>query len=139
MRVRTVIKTVRPDVPSTAFLPSTHPVLAQTSFLVPGGNVGCQVTPGAVRCSVLQRVWAASPQPASCKTNWGNTILMQGRNAAKFVCGSNSAVSPNAKVIPDGWDDKLGQITCQVRRIGIDCFSNQHHGFVISRTGYAVY
>jgi hypothetical protein len=134
-----VTKTLRPDVPSTAFVPSTHPALAQTSFLLPGGNVGCQLSPGAVRCSVLQRVWAAPMQPASCKTSWGNTISMRGGRAAEFLCGGRNAISPDAKVIPAGWDDKLGNITCQIRRLGIDCFSKQHHGFVISRTAYAAY
>jgi hypothetical protein len=137
-RIRTITKTLRPDVPSTAFVPSTHPALAQTSFLVQGGNVGCHVGPGWVSCSVLQRVWAA-PAPASCKTSWGNTVFMQGAKAAKFVCGGSSAISPSAKVIPDGWDNKVGNITCQIRRVGVDCFSKQRHGFVISGTGYATY
>ena len=39
----------------------------------PGGNVGCQVTPGAVRCSVLQRVWAAPVQPADVQDATGAT------------------------------------------------------------------
>ena len=138
-RTRTITKTLRPDVPSTAFVPSTHPALAQTSFLVQGGNVGCHVGPSWVSCSVQQRVWAAPIEPVSCKTDWGNTIFMQGTKAAKFVCGGSSAITPSAKVIPVGWDDTVGNITCQVRRIGVDCFSKQRHGFVISGTGYAAY
>src|SRR5579875_1938735 len=139
VRVRTVIKTVRPKVPSTAFLPSTHPVLEQTSFLLPGSNVGCRIGASSVKCSILQRVWAPPIQPAKCNATWGNTILMQGSTAATFVCGGSSAISADAKVIPDGWDDTIGKITCQIRRLGVDCFSKQHHGFVMSRTAYAVY
>ena len=138
-RVRTVTKTLRPDVPTAAFLPSRHPALALTSFTVPGSNVGCQIGPGGVRCSIQRRVWAAPTQPTKCRTTWGNTVSLRPQGPAKFVCGGSSGLSPDAKVIPDGWDDKFGRVTCQVRGIGVDCFSKTHHGFIISRTGYAVY
>jgi hypothetical protein len=145
-RTRTVVKTVPPKVPSTAFLPSTHPALALTRFTVPGGNLGCQIGGGGARCSVQQRLWAAgSREPRKCRTSratsgiiWGDTISLSIHGPAKFFCGK-SAFSSDAQVIPYGWDDKVGQVTCQVRAIGIDCFSKSHHGLLISRTGYAAY
>lgn len=139
VRVRTVTKTLRPAVPAAAFLPSRHPALALTSFTVPGSNVGCAIGPGGVRCSIQRRVWAAPAQPARCRTSWGNTLSLRTHGPAKFVCGGSSALSPNAQVIPDGWDDKVGRVTCQVRGIGVDCFSKGYHGFIVSRTGYATY
>jgi hypothetical protein len=111
----------------------------QASFTVPGSNLGCQVAPNRVRCSIQRRVWAAPAQPASCRATWGNTVLLDARRPAKFICGGSSGILPNAKVIPDGWDDKVGNVTCQIRTIGVDCFSVGHHGFIISRTGYAMY
>jgi hypothetical protein len=92
-----------------------------------------------VRCSIQRRVWAAPAQPARCRGSWGDTIALSIRAAAQFVCAGNSGISPDAKVIPDGWDDQVGNVTCQVRGIGVDCFSKSHHGFIISRTGYATY
>jgi hypothetical protein len=139
VRVRTVTKTLRPAVPSTAFLPSRHPALALASFTVSGSNVWCQIGPGGARCSVKQRVWAAPRQPIKCRTSWGDTISLENRGPAKFVCGRDSGISADAKVIPDGWDDTVGKVTCQVRGIGVDCFSKSHHGFIMSRTGYAAY
>ncbi len=41
--------------------------------------------------------------------------------------------------MPDGWDDTVGRITCQVRRFGVNCFSAHGHGFILSRTGYTLY
>jgi hypothetical protein len=139
VRVRTVTKTLKPAVPSTAFLPSKHPALEQSSFIMQGANVGCQIGPAGARCSVQQRVWAAPPQPLKCRTTWGDTISLEGHGPAKFVCGGRSGISANAKVIPNGWDDTLGKVTCQIRGVGVDCFSKTHHGFIISRTGYAAY
>lgn len=135
----TVSKSVRPDVPSTAFLPSTHPALAQTSFTVAGGNIGCAIATDAVRCELVHRVWAPPPVPARCRSGWGDTIALRARGPASFACGGRSPLAPDAKVIPDGWDDRIGGMTCQVRGIGVDCFSARHHGFMISRTGYALY
>lgn len=135
----TVSRSVRPDVPSTAFLPSRHPALAQTSFTVAGGNIGCAINALGVRCELVHRVWAAPLTPARCRAAWGDTIALQARGRASFACGGRSPLSPDAKVIPDGWDDKIGRMTCQVRGIGVDCFSTRHHGFMISRTGYALY
>ena len=136
---KTKTKTLRPAVPSGAFLPSMHQALALTSFTVSGSNVGCEIGPGGARCSVQSRVWAAPPQPLRCRTTWGDTIVLQGRKSAKFVCGGASGFAADAKVIPDGWDDTVGNVTCQVRGVGVDCFSKKHHGFIISRTGYATY
>jgi FAD/FMN-containing dehydrogenase len=134
-----VTKKVAPDVPSGAFMPSTHQALAQARFTVPGSNIGCDLTAGGVRCNIQQRGWTAPPQPSSCNATWGNAIAMQATGAPAFACGGASAISSDAKVVPDGWDDKVGKITCQVRSFSVDCFSAGRHGFIISRTGYAFY
>lgn len=146
-RVHTVIRVekviervpVRPDAPLAAFLPSGRPVLTQTAFLVADGNVGCELRAGQLRCSVRRRVWAAPVQPLSCKSGWGYTITLASRGPATFACGAGSAIVPGAKVITNGWDDQLGSYTCEIRSIGVACFSSVHHGLMLSRTGYATY
>jgi hypothetical protein len=135
----TVTKTVPPNVPAGAFLPSKQPVLAQDSFTVPGSNVVCQIAAGGIRCGILRRAWAAPVQPASCKGSWGDTLELQRQGLPKFVCGGNSPLSANAKVIPVGWDDQIDGFTCQVRSFGVNCFSPARRGFILSRTGYAFY
>jgi hypothetical protein len=138
--VHYVTKVVAPNVPSGAFMPSEHPALALTSFTVTGTNVGCALGAGGVRCDVAQRVWAPPEQPSSCTGTWGNGIALGRTGSAQFACGGTSALSASAQVIPDGWDDTIGQITCQVRSFGVDCFSvASRDGFIISRTGYTLY
>jgi hypothetical protein len=143
--VRTIVRDVvvrvpmRPRGPLTAFLPSTHPVLAQTRFVVAGGNVGCALYDGGLLCTVKRRVWAGPVQPQSCRSGWGDSIALPRKGQARFLCGRASAIATGAKVIPDGWDDRLGGFTCQVRSVGVDCFSSSNHGLMISRTGYATY
>jgi hypothetical protein len=136
---KTVVKQVAPNLPVGAFLPSKHPELAQGSFTVGGSNIGCQINGGTVRCAVQNRAWAAPAQPVSCKHSWGNTIQLGGRGMALFPCGGRDPISANAKVIPAGWDDKSGKITCEIRRFGVNCFSTTRRGFTISRTGYSLY
>ncbi len=143
--VRTIVRDVvvrvpmRPRGPLTAFLPSTHPALGQTRFVVAGGNVGCSLYDGGLLCTVKRRVWAGPVQPQSCRSGWGDSIVLSRKGAARFLCGRASAIATGAKVIPDGWDDRLGGFTCQVRSVGVDCFSASDHGLMISRTGYATY
>jgi len=120
-------------------MPSRHPALALTSFVVTGSNVGCTVAHSSVRCEIVQRVWAPPAQPSTCKATWGNAILLEGTAPTAFACGGTAPISAGATVIPDGWDDQVGQITCQVRTFGVNCFSSSHHGFILSRTGYQLY
>jgi hypothetical protein len=137
---KTVIEQVRPDVPAGAYLPSQHPELAQSSFTVSGSNIGCEINGAGVRCGIQQRDWAAPVQPASCQqSDWGDTIQLGGHGVPKFACGGRNPISANAKVIPAGWDDKLGRFTCQIRRFGVNCFSTSNSGLMISRTGYSLY
>jgi hypothetical protein len=135
----TKVKTVSPDVPDGAFLPSKHQALAQTRFAVTGGNVGCEFAGGSVRCDIQQRGWVPPLQPSSCTSSWGNAITLRTHGAAAFTCGGRSAISATATVMPDGWDDTVGRITCQVRTFAVDCFSPSGHGFILSRTGYTAY
>ena len=134
-----VTKKVLPDVPSGAFMPSSHQALAQARFTVPGSNIGCDLVSGGVRCDIQQRAWSAPAQPSSCNATWGNAIAMGATGVPAFACGGASAISSDAKVVPDGWDDKVGTITCQVRSFSVDCFSAHGHGFIFSRTGYTFY
>jgi hypothetical protein len=139
--VKTVVKPVKvsPDIPVGAFLPSKHPQLAQSSFAITGTNIGCEIARATVRCGIQQRAWAAPLQPSSCKGSWGDTIQLGGSGMPKFACGGSDPISTRAKVIPAGWDDKVGNVTCEIRSFGVNCFSTGRSGFMISRTGYSLY
>ena len=135
----TVTRTVSSPVPVGAFTPSKHPALAQSRFMVPGGNLGCQLSDNGARCDIAQRTWAPPAQPNSCNASYGNAIELGRRGVASFPCGGRSAISSGAEVVPVGWDDKIGHITCQIRNFGLNCFSTANHGFIVSRTGYTLY
>jgi hypothetical protein len=139
--VRDVIVHVptRPSGPLAAFLSSSNPVLQSAQFVVLGGNVGCSLHAGGLRCTVKRRDWTGPAQPRSCRSGWGNTIELPDKGAAKFICGRASAIAVGAKLIPNGWDDRVGRFTCQVRSIGVYCFSTSGHGLTMSRAGFATY
>jgi hypothetical protein len=137
---KTVTKTVAPKVPTGAFLPSKHPELGQQSFTITGSNLGCMISQTGVHCGIKNRSWTPPVQPSSCKSTWGDTIALASKGLPKFACGGNSPIQAGAKVVPSGWDDKVGNYTCQVRSFDVNCFnSTSNSGFMISRTGYSVY
>ena len=91
--IRYQTKTVNPDVPVGAFLPSRHPALALTTFVVTGSNVGCKFASSSARCDIVQRVWAPPAQPSRCKTTWGNALLLKGTPRPLCVRRHNSDLS----------------------------------------------
>jgi hypothetical protein len=135
----TVTRTVASPVPSGPFTPSTHPALAQTRFMVPGGNLGCELSATGARCDIVRRHWTPPAQPSNCSSTFGNAIQLSQHGMASFACGGHSAISSGSEVVPVGRDDKIGHVTCEVRRFGLNCFSTVDHGFIISRTGYTLY
>ncbi len=136
---RYVTKTVAPNVPTGAFLPSTHPALAQRSFTVPGENVTCTFAAGSVRCEIEQHTWVPPLTPAGCSSSWGNALVLQDGGTGGFACGGDPVTSAAPWLMSDGWDDTVGKITCEVRSFAVDCFSKSGHGFIVSRTGYLVF
>ena len=61
-------------------------------------------------------------RPAATST-YGNAIELGRHGVASFPCGGHSAISAGSEVVPIGWDDTIGHVTCQVRGFGVDCFS----------------
>ncbi|MGH2861507.1 MAG: hypothetical protein ACRDLT_08365 [Solirubrobacteraceae bacterium] len=137
---KTVTKTVAPKLPAGAFLPSKHPQLGQRAFTITGTNVGCEIGPTGVRCGIRSRDWTAPAQPSSCRSTWGFTVALASRGLPEFACGGHSPVNAGAKVIPAGWDDQVGNYTCEIRSFGVNCFDGKSRsGFLFGRTGYTLY
>jgi len=134
------VKTVTPDVPSGAFMPSKHAALSLKRFITPGSNVGCVLSTAHVRCVIVRRVWTAPAQPKACKAAWGGTLVLARAGYAQFACGGQSKPPSHAPVIADGFDDTVDGFTCQVRSFGVNCFSaSDGRGLLVSRTGYTTY
>lgn len=136
--VVTVVHHELPDVPSGAQLPSTQPARSLTRFSSPGGNVGCELSSGEARCDIASRVWRPPNRPNSCGVAWGQGMFVSGKTAG-FVCAGDSVLDPTGTVIPDGYDDRVGSFTCQIRMFGVTCFDTDGAGFSISRTGYTIF
>jgi hypothetical protein len=132
----TQTKYVRPNVPSGAGLPSRSPALSVSRFDAAGGNIGCRISGGSVRCDVARRVWSPPRKPASCHAAWGQGLMIGSSGASFFVCARSSVLDPTGTYIKPGYDDKVGSVTCQVRRFGVTCFESDGRGFFVGRTGY---
>jgi hypothetical protein len=135
----TVVHKVSPNVPPGAQLPSNHRAVSLTRFTAPGGNVGCVLGGGVARCDVANRVWRPPAKPSSCHLAWGQGISVGPGAPVGFVCAGDSVLNPDGIAIPNGYDDRVGSVTCQVRVIGVTCFDSNGSGFSISRTGYTVF
>jgi hypothetical protein len=133
---RTVTKVVPPNVPAGAGLPSRAAALSLSSFVVTGGNIGCRISDGGVRCDIGHKVWHPPAKPRSCHAAWAPGLMLGPTGGASFVCARDSVLNPIATRIRPGYDDKVGSVTCQVRSFGVTCFESDGRGFFISRTGY---
>ena len=133
-KTRTIVRA--PSVPSGAHVPSPQGALSFTHFAAAGGNIGCRLGGGAVRCDVGSRVWQSPAKPKDCNLAWGQGLEIGPSGSAHFVCAADSALDPTGPVVPAGRDDRVGSVTCQVRSFGVTCFDSAGHGFFISRTGY---
>jgi hypothetical protein len=139
-KTKVVTKDVAPKVPAGAFMPSKRPQIAQHRFMITRGDIACLLAAAGVRCEIQDRDWTAPIAPATCTAQWGSTIALGNIGGAKFACGGANPLTAGGKVIPAGWDDTVGNYTCQIRSFGVDCFNaKSRRGFMISRTGYSIY
>jgi hypothetical protein len=119
-------------------MPSAHRAASVTRFDAAGGNIGCRISGDTVRCDVAHRVWTPPSKPRSCHAAWGQGLMI-GSGSAFFVCARSSVLDPTGYYIRDGYDDKVGSVTCQVRSFGVTCFESDGRGFFIGRTGYTTF
>lgn len=139
----TVTKTryvhVRPNVPAGASLPSTARALAVSHFDAAGGHIGCRISGGVARCDVAGRYWRAPRKPSSCHAAWAPGLFVGPKGSAGFVCARSSVLDPTGTYIRSGFDDKVGNVTCQVRHFGVTCYQPDGRGFTLSRAGYITF
>jgi hypothetical protein len=134
----TVTRNVYPSVPAGAHVPSDS-VAHVGAFQTSDGNVGCELSGSSVRCDIAARVWSPPAKPSSCQLAWGQGLAVGPSGAAHFVCAGDSALDPGGTVVPNGADDEVGSVSCQVRYFGVTCFDAAGKGFSISRTGYTTF
>jgi hypothetical protein len=123
-------------VPAGAHVPSSQAALGFADFSAPGGNIGCRLGGGAARCDISSSNWPRPAKPRSCGAYWGQGLAVGPSGGGHFVCAADSVLDPAGSVVPDGRDDRVGSVTCQVRTIGVTCFDAGGDGFFIGRTGF---
>ncbi len=124
------------NVPPGAQRPSPADALNLGAFRSVDSNIGCLIDGGDVRCDVASRAWPTPAKPSSCQLAWGQGLEVGPSTPAHFVCAGDSVLDPDDAVLPNGYDDKVGSITCQSRSIGMTCFDGADRGFYLSHTGY---
>jgi hypothetical protein len=128
-----------PSVPGGAHVPSRLPDLSYSRFAVPGYNLGCSLGADWVRCDVARSAWIPPIRPSSCTLDWAQGIELGPSGRSRFVCAGNSMIDPSGPVVPDGRDDRVGEVVCQVRLRWVTCFMPDGHGFSLGRTGYSIF
>lgn len=137
-RYRTVVRDVLPNIPAGAMLPSTD-IVSVPRFAV-GRNIVCYITTGGARCDIGHHPWLpATPVPSSCHHAWGNALQVAGASPSRFLCTDTSLLSIRTRSIKPGYDVVEGAVRCEVRSFGVNCFVTDHHGFVLSQSGYLRY
>jgi hypothetical protein len=133
---RTRIVVERPSVPPGAHVPSASAPSGFARFGALGGDVGCQISGGVVRCDISARDWSPPARPSSCHLAWGQGMAVGPSGTGHFVCAGDSVLDPTGPQVPVGEDDVVGSITCQVRSFGVTCFEASGDGFMIGRSGF---
>jgi hypothetical protein len=126
---------------TTASSDTTVPVIHAKAFQTPGGNIGCIVFNGTVRCDIKSRSWSPPARPASCSSevDFGQGIEV-GNGKARFVCAGDTALNPQAQDLPDGEKASSGSLECTSAGEAIRCTnSSTGHGFTMSGSSYTVF
>lgn len=105
-----------------------------------GGNLLCVVGEDHVRCAIRHRFWTIPGSGKRCQSGWAAGVIVNGDKAASPFCiNATVRIGANVPEVKPGYDDAVGNAICEVRSFAVDCFVSHHHGFLLSRTGYALY
>jgi hypothetical protein len=105
-------------------------------FRTPSHNIGCvesSTLGGYLRCDILSGLKPRPPKPSGCTLDWGFGYTLDTRGRAHVTCAGDTAVSPDARVLPYGTTWHRGAFRCSSRTIGLRCRNRSGHGFFLSR------
>jgi hypothetical protein len=111
-------------------------------FESPSRNIGCAILDGQARCDISNRSWRPPARPASCPNvvDFGQGLEVTARGPARFVCAGDTAMNPQAPILPYGQATVTGQLRCASATTGVRCRSTRTgHGFFISRQRYSLF
>ena len=117
-------------------------VVHHTFFESPSANIGCVILDGSARCDIIKRTWPTPPRPARCpsEVDYGQGLTVSRTGAAQIVCAGDTALDPQAPILPYGSVDAVGVLRCTSGLRGMRCRSTRSgHGFFISRQSYSLF
>ena len=132
-------------VAALAAVAATAPALAATPaafFASPSRNIGCVIIDGTARCDIRTRDWRLPRRPRSCPmiVDFGQGLILTATGRARLVCAGDTAMDPQAPILPYGRTITRGAISCTSARTGMTCRSSRtRHGFFISRQSYRLF
>lgn len=130
--------TKAPPSPRRGQLPNV--VGAVRVFLTPSRNIGCRITSDGARCDIRRHVYREPSKPPGCRGDYGQSLAVSGADVAAFVCVTDSAFAPGARVLNYGTSTVVGDFGCTSRTTGIRCLSLlSRHGFRLSQSSPAVF
>jgi hypothetical protein len=118
------------------------PVHHYSFFESPSRNIGCAVLEGQARCDIRVRSWTPPPRPRSCPNvvDFGQGLEVTFRGPARLVCAGDTAMNPQAPILPYGQATVVGPLRCASATTGVTCRSTSTgHGFFISRQRYRLF
>lgn len=105
---------------------------AVNGFQSPSRNIGCVISPSALRCDIGEKDWSPPPKPANCPVDWGYGVSLGKHGKAQFICAGDSArmIGP---VVPYGETVRRGRFKCKSKFSGMLCVNLRNgHGFFLS-------
>jgi hypothetical protein len=110
-----------------------------TLFVTPSGNIACAVTATGARCDIGDRLWTASPKPASCTLDYGNGVSVSASGAA-VSCAGDTLLHSSTNVLAYGHGIRDGQVQCDSQPTGVRCeYVATGHGFTLAREAYTLF
>lgn len=127
-------------------LANAVPVAQSSSFMLPSGRLGCayaEADPAAgfrasIRCDVMEPTFKA-PRLKDCEQDQGNSLALEERGTAVWVCHGDTVLDPRNPVLAYGRTWKRGGFTCTSSTAGVRCLNGAGHGFELARGKYRLF
>jgi hypothetical protein len=110
-----------------------------TSFVLPSGNIWCEMSPTSAICTIKSFTFTAPEKPSDCDGTVGHTLQIEAGQDATMVCvvGDPPAAPAGAPTLEYGEASTVGQMTCHSSTNGATCRDNlSGKGFSVARAGY---
>jgi hypothetical protein len=111
---------------------------ALVTFRTPSGNIGCVYasgsgSPTSLRCDIRSGLRPRPHKPPGCRLAWGDSYSMNVTGRVVLTCHGDTAILPDARILPYGTRWRRGGFTCRSGTVGLRCENRSGHGFFLSR------